>query len=138
MRGLFDIRDTTIEYCETANGVKTCREYIGKILNGYFYDIASRPYYLIGDKYASDWDNLFAFNIYSNYNKPVCIGENWHLFNFEDAYSWKDNLDKIITGDDYIVLEWDKNYDFEVATRFSQNKHYKGTSNLKYKCVLKL
>lgn len=132
------IKDTTIEYCKTENGVKTCREYTGKILNGYFYDTESRPFYLIGDKYASDWDNLFAFNIYSKYNQPVCTGENWHLFNFEDAYLWKDNLDKLITGDDYIVLEWDKNYDFEVSTRFAQNKHYKGTANLKYKCVLKL
>lgn len=138
MRGPFDIRDTTLEYCETANGVKTCREYTGKVLNGYFYDLASRPFYLIGDKYGSAWDNLFKYNIYTTYNKPVCNGNDWHLFNFEDAYLWRDNLDKIITGNDYIVLEWDKKYDFEVSTRFSQNKHYKGADNLKYKCVLKL
>ena len=138
MRGLFDIRDTTIEYCETANGVKTCREYTGKILNGYFYDIASRPYYLTLDKYGSEADNLKKYNINTTYNKPVCSGGNWHLFNFEDAYLWRDNLGEIISGVDHIVLSWENDGSFTVATRFSQNKHYPGAANLKYKCVLKL
>ena len=138
MRGLFDIRDTTIEYCETVNGVKTCREYTGKILNGYFYDIESRPYYLILDSKASKIDNLNKYNIYTTYNKPVCSGGNWHLFNFEDAYLWRDNLGEIIFGVDHIVLDWTNTCDFNVTTRFSQNKHYQGVENLKYKCVMKL
>ena len=137
-RGLFDIRDTIIEYCETANGVKTCREYTGKILGEYFYDIANRPFYTGCESHGSAWDNLFRCNIYSGKNSPICTGEDWHLFNFEDAYLWRDNLSEIITNDDYIVLEWDKQYDFEVATRYTQNKHYKGADNLRYKCVLKL
>lgn len=139
MRGLFDIRDTTIEYCETANGVKTCREYIGKILNGYFYDIASRPFYLTLDSYGSEADNLKKYNIYTTYNKPVCTGNDWHLFNYEDAYMWRDNLGEIIAKNDNVVLEWENDgYSFIVATSYSQNKHYRGADYLKYKCVLKL
>lgn len=113
-----DIIDTTIEYCDNANNVKTCREYTGKILGEYFYDIESRPY--------------------STVNNPVCTGEDWHLFNFEDAYLWRDNLGEIISGVDHIVLSKERDGSYNVATRFSQNKHYPGTENLKYKCVLKL
>lgn len=138
-RGLFDIRDTTIEYCETSfDGIKTCREYTGKILGDYFYDKVSRNFYTGCDQWGSGWDNLFSCSIYSENYKPVCTGENWHLFSFEDAYLWKDNLSEIIADNENIVLDWDRQYDFEVATRFSQNKHYSGTAYLKYKCVLKL
>ena len=137
-RGLFDIRDTTIEYCETSNDVKTCREYNGKILGDYFYDIANRPFYT-SCVAGNSMDNLLRCSIYSRNYSPVCSGENWHLFNFEDAHLWKDNLGEIITNDDNIVLEWDGQYDFEVATRYTQNKHYsKRTDRLTYKCVLKL
>ena len=139
-RGLFDIRDTTIEYCESANGMKTCREYTGKILGDYFYDLANRPFY-IGCYGGSSCDNLFRCSIHSKNYKPVCEGEDWHLFNFEDAYLWRDNLSEIITDNSLVVLEWNGEYDFEVSTRYSQNRHYKVSDDMKhlsYKCVLKL